>query len=53
MAAPTLISIDEARERVLAAVQPLDAERVELADALGRVLAEDMAAGEDLPPFDA
>ena len=53
MAAPTLISIDEARVRVLAAAEPLDAEPVELADALGRVLAEDVAAGEDLPPFDA
>ena len=53
MAAPTLISIDEARERVLAAVEPLDAETVELPDTLGRVLAEDVAAGEDLPPFDA
>ena len=53
MAAPTLISIEEARERVLAAVQPLGAEQVQLAEALGRVLAEDVAAGEDLPPFDA
>ena len=53
MAAPTLISIDEAQERVLAAAQPLGAERVPLGDALGRVLAEEVAAGEDLPPFDA
>lgn len=53
MAAPTLISIDEAQERVLAAAQPLEAERIPLGDALSRVLAEDVAAGEDLPPFDA
>jgi molybdopterin molybdotransferase len=48
-----LISIDEARERVLAEARPLPAEDVELSDALGRVLAVDAAAGQDLPPFDA
>ena len=35
----SLISIDAARERVLAAVQPLGAEEVPLTRALGRVLA--------------
>ena len=53
MGAPDLISIDEARQRVLAAVRPLPAEEVELADALGRVLAADAEADRDLPPFDA
>jgi molybdopterin molybdotransferase len=48
-----LISVDEARERVLAAVRPLPAEDVALDRALGRVLAADAAAAEDLPPFDA
>ena len=51
MGAPQLISIDEARERVLAEVRPLDTERVP--PALGRILAEPAVAREDLPPFDA
>jgi molybdopterin molybdotransferase len=51
MGPPDLISIDEARERVLAAVRPVESERV--APALGRVLVEPAVAQEDLPPFDA
>jgi molybdopterin molybdotransferase len=50
---PDLISIAEARERVLAATRPLPAEDVPLAEALGRVLAEDARAEGDLPPFDS
>ncbi|MEA2421926.1 MAG: molybdopterin molybdotransferase [Thermoleophilaceae bacterium] len=46
-----LISIAEARERVLAATRPLPPERVPLDSALGRVLAEDARAEGDLPPF--
>lgn len=46
-----LISIAEARERVLSAVRPLPTDRVPLEDALGRVLAEDARADRDLPPF--
>ncbi len=53
MGAPRLISIDEARERVLAEVRPLPSEEVELPDALGRVLAAAAVADQDLPPFDA
>jgi molybdopterin molybdotransferase len=45
------LSIDEARARVLAAVSPLPAEDVAIAAALGRVLAEDVAAMHDVPPF--
>ena len=48
-----LIDIATARERVLAAVTPLPSEQVELAAALGRVLAEDLASAHDLPPFDS
>jgi molybdopterin molybdotransferase len=48
-----LIDIATARERVLAAVRPLGSEELPLADALGRVLAVDLAAAEDLPPFDS
>src|SRR4051794_41934250 len=48
-----LISIAEARERVLAAVRPLPAEDVPLDSALGRVLADDARSEENLPPFDS
>ena len=50
---PEPIAIDEARARVLAAAAPLPPERVQLGEALGRVLAEDAVAQEDLPPFDS
>src|SRR5687767_3011285 len=50
-AMPPLLSIDEALARVLARAQPLDAERVPVAAAAGRVLAEDVVARVDLPPF--
>lgn len=48
-----LISIDEARARVLAEVRPLPGEDVPLTEALGRILAEEARAGDDLPPFDS
>ena len=48
-----LIDIAAAREIVLSAVRPLPPERVGLADALGRVLAEDVESTEDMPPFDS
>jgi molybdopterin molybdotransferase len=48
-----LIDIATARERVLAAVEPLSTEDVPLREALGRVLAADVSAEEDLPPFDS
>ena len=48
-----LISIDDARGRVLDAVRRLEDERVPLAEALGRVLAEDVQSPIDVPPFDS
>jgi molybdopterin molybdotransferase len=48
-----LLDIASARERVLAAVRPLGSEDVALGDALGRVLAADVSAEEDVPPFDS
>ena len=45
------LSIDQARARVLAAVRPLPAEDVAVEEALGRVLAEDVAAAHDVPGF--
>jgi molybdopterin molybdotransferase len=46
-----LISVDEARARVLATVRALPAEPVRVDDAQSRVLAEDIVAELDLPPF--
>jgi molybdopterin molybdotransferase len=45
------IPIAEARRRVLAASRPLGTEHVGVADALDRVLAQDLAAAGDVPPF--
>jgi len=47
-----MIPIEKAREIILEHVQPLPAERVWLADALGRYLAEDVTAEKDIPLFD-
>jgi molybdopterin molybdotransferase len=47
----SLLSIDDARSRVLAVVQPLEAEDVPVASALDRVLARDLTAAGDVPPF--
>jgi molybdopterin molybdotransferase len=49
----TLLSVAEALARVTDGLAPLEAERVPLGDALGRVLAEDLAARLTQPPFDA
>jgi molybdopterin molybdotransferase len=48
-----LISIDEARSRVLESVRPLGAEEVGLDAALGRVLAVDVTSAIPVPPFDS
>lgn len=47
-----MISPDEALSLIARRVQPLGARRVPLAEAAGRVLAEDLRAAQDLPPFD-
>lgn len=46
-----LLPIDDARAVVLEAVRTLGAEAVPVDSALGRVLAEDVVAGHDVPPF--
>ncbi len=53
MMASQPISVDEARTRVIALAQArrLGSEHVALDRAGGRVLAEDLVAGHDLPPF--
>ena len=48
-----LLTVDDARARILAAAARLQAEDVALADALGRTLAEPVAAGRSQPPFPA
>lgn len=48
-----MISVAEARARILAACPPLPAETVALSDALGRVLAEPVTARLTQPPFPA
>lgn len=47
----TTIPYDEARELMLGVVQPVGLEPVALPDADGRVLAEDIVAETDIPPF--
>ena len=49
----TLVAFEEAVRAVLERALPLPAERVELADARGRVLSEPVRAAVDLPPFPA
>ncbi|HYM01886.1 MAG TPA: molybdopterin molybdenumtransferase MoeA, partial [Stellaceae bacterium] len=46
-----MISVEEARRRLLEPLLPLGAEQVALSDAVGRVLAEDVAARRTQPPF--
>ncbi|MGC2522287.1 MAG: gephyrin-like molybdotransferase Glp, partial [Stellaceae bacterium] len=46
-----MISVDEALTRLLALVDTLPPEQIALADGLGRVLAEDVAARRTQPPF--
>ena len=48
-----LLAVDDARARMLAEIAPLPAQTLPLADAIGRVLAEDVSAIRDQPPFDA
>src|ERR1700733_9820294 len=46
-----MISVEEALTRVLAPLEALPAEQVAISDAVGRVLAEDVAARRTQPPF--
>jgi molybdopterin molybdotransferase len=46
-----MLSVEEALERILSEIHPLSAIQVPLAEAVGLVLAEDVIAGEDMPPF--
>ena len=46
-----MISVEEARRRLLAPLAAVGAEQVALSEAVGRVLAEDVAARRTQPPF--
>ena len=46
-----LVALDDVRAEILGAVTPLAPVAVDLADAHGLVLAADVVAGEDVPPF--
>jgi molybdopterin molybdotransferase len=48
----SLLSVDQARERILSHFQPVSTETLPLVGCSQRVLADDMAAANDLPPFD-
>ena len=47
-----MVSLEEATDRLIHAAKPIrETEQVELSQATGRILAEDMAATTDQPPF--
>ncbi len=46
-----MISVEEAQESILSRIPILGRERIYIADALGRVLAEDVFASRPLPPW--
>lgn len=48
-----LLPVEDARARMLAEIGPLSAETVAIQDSIGRVLAVDVAAVRDQPPFAA
>jgi molybdopterin molybdotransferase len=48
----TLLSVDQARERILSNFQPVTTETLPLTGCLSRVLAQDISAANDFPPFD-
>lgn len=50
-ATPGLMSVEAARDAVLAVAEPISTERVATADALGRVTAETVTARVSLPPW--
>ncbi|HMR99831.1 MAG TPA: molybdopterin molybdotransferase MoeA [Anaerolineales bacterium] len=47
-----LLSVREARERILSHFQPVTTEALPAVESLNRILAQDVTALDDLPPFD-
>jgi molybdopterin molybdotransferase len=50
-AARTTLTVDEALDRILTRITPLERTHLPLGEALGSVLAEDAIADRDIPPF--
>jgi len=48
----SMISVEEALDKILSHIKPLGAEKVSLLETLGRVIAEDICASRDIPPYD-
>jgi molybdopterin molybdotransferase len=48
----SLLSVREARERILSHFHPVTTQSLPVAECLNRVLARDVYASDDLPPFD-
>ena len=46
-----LLNVDEALKQILATIKPLPDEVVRLEEALGRIIAQDVIADSNLPPF--
>ncbi len=46
-----MINFEQAKQKVLASARNLETEHVDLADSLGRVLADDVVSDMDMPPF--
>ena len=47
-----MLSVNQARERILSQLNPVSTELLKLTGCANRVLAQDIAASTDLPPFD-
>lgn len=47
-----MISVEEALENILNSIGPLDGEEKPILECLGQVLAEDIVASRDIPPYD-
>lgn len=47
-----MISVEEAIEIILKEIRPLGTEKVDIINSLGRVLAEDIYSGHNIPPWD-
>ena len=46
-----MISVEEAQEAILSKIRPLGGEKVQILEALGRVLAEDIHSPRSIPPW--
>jgi molybdopterin molybdotransferase len=47
-----LISVEQARRRILARIRPIGTEKIDILSAAGRVLANDIKSSLNMPPFD-